>query len=300
MNCNSCGANLPPGVQTCPRCGAPTPYNAASPGSPSQYDPTVLAAPSGPYSGAGPAQYAPPPDNYTYGSPVPSPQTQYGAPPPPPPQYQYAPPPQPGGFGAPPQQPKRRSRVGLIVGLVLLVVALLCVGAIVAAVEIGKSAANNATATPTTPPGQSPSGNSIDSTAAANLSNLEMASAVDSNTAQPTTLSNTFTVGQTIYASFHISSSAPSGFAESKWYVDGTLAKTSSPLAIIQDRYGYFSETYKVAAQGAVELYWCTQSNCSDEALAGYQTFTVTSSGYHSVSQSPLALLIGPYAYRPD
>src|SRR5450755_1806040 len=92
----------------------------------------------------------------------PTPVNSYNAPPPPyeaPPQYGappmqqggYVPPPQVGpggyGYGAPP--PKRRSRVGLIVGIVLLVVVLACVG-ISALVYLGaKQGIDSVTATAT-------------------------------------------------------------------------------------------------------------------------------------------------------
>jgi hypothetical protein len=40
--------------------------------------------------------------------------------------------------------------------------------------------------------------------------------------------------------------------------------------------HGYFSVQLYTAATGKVELYWCTQSNCSDAKLANVVTFTVS------------------------
>ena len=140
MNCTSCGANLPQGTAQCPICGTPTPYNVSS----QQYDPTI---PAQPYGGT------PPPASTTYGSqtygtppPPPDPYNvppatpnQYGAPPPPQ-QNIYGPPSQAGygaqgGYVAPPQQPgivqqppPKRSRLGLILGIIAVVLIVACSG----------------------------------------------------------------------------------------------------------------------------------------------------------------------------
>jgi len=316
MNCQTCGRPLPPGVQVCPNCGAATPYNVAGPG----MEPTVLASPPG-GSGIPPTQYSSTPQNYQAPPPPPNPYgapeipNQYGTPPPSYPAY-GAPPQQPGGYGIPPQQPKKRSRVGLIIGIVLGVVLLVCIGTFVTLYEIGKNAANtvvssvDATATaiqqtatvtgnnaaptsvPTTAPTTAsgpPSGNTIDATAASIITNLKTASAIDSNY-KPTNVTNTFQTNQTIYVTYNLNLNGQTGYIEVKWYVAGQVG-ASKIFNANNPQYtdGYFSETYKVPAQGSAELYFCTQSDCSDEALAGYVTFTVTSSGYHVGSHSPIA-----------
>ncbi len=318
MVCQTCGRPLPTGAQICPNCGAPTPYNAPGSG----IEPTVLATPpSG--SGMPPTAYGPPQQNYEAAPPpppnpygAPNAPSQYGTPPPPAP-YQ-----QPGGYGVPPQQPKKRSRVGLIIGIVLGVVLLLCIGTFVAFYEIGKNAANtvvssaNATATadqqtatasgnsptsaptsaPTTAPTTSaaaPSGNSIDSTASSIITHIQTSTAIDSND-KPTNVTSSFQTNQAVYVTYDLSLNGQTGYVEVKWYFDGQMAASkifnaNNP----QYAHGYFGETYtKSTQQGAAEIYWCTQSDCSDEALAGYTTFTVSSSGYHTGGQPPVAFTL--------
>jgi hypothetical protein len=335
MNCSSCGANLPPGAAACPLCGTPityppdrAPYNVAGPGSSPQFDPTVAARP--------------------YGTP-PSPSTEYGAPsygPPPPPiqpsQYPYAAPP-PNQYGGPAQQsgyvqpgylppgqggygggmqppPKPRSRVGMIIGIVIGVVALLCIAGFVALYVIGKNSANtlNATATTiaatvtaeavtpttanTTPTtsgvtpttvgqGTPPSGLVIDPTAASYVINPQMSSAVDSNY-HPTAPTTTFTTSQTIYATFKISASAPDGYVEAKWYSDGKFGFVSKkPLAVKGDYVGYLAAQYFTSTQGAVEYYFCIKSDCSDAKLADVTNFTVTSTSMQGKGLPGVSLL---------
>ncbi len=332
MNCQTCGAPLPTGAQSCPNCGAVTPYNPGFAGGSSQVDPTVVAGPSNPYGGTPPTAYGSSPNNYgvppTPQNPyegVQAPQNQYEAPPPPPNQYggQYGAPaqnpygapvapqpypygaPAPGGYNMPPQAPKRRSRVGLIIGIVVLVVLVLCIGAFAVLYEIGKNAATT-TGTPTatahstattssgttpttsTASSQSPSGNAIDPTAAGIVSHLQTASAIDSNY-NPTSLASNFAINQSVYVTYNLNMGGNTGYVEVKWYVNNVFGK--SKIFNANDptfTHGYFSETYTVATKGEAELYWCTQSDCSDEALAGFVNFTIGGSGLHTGGQ-PLA-----------
>jgi hypothetical protein len=343
MNCTSCGANLPQSTAQCPVCGTPTPYNVSS----SQFDPTIPASQPGsgnspqydPTMFAQPYGGTPPPASTTYGS------EAYGNPPPPPPNQYGAPPPQQqniygtpsqggygaqGGYVAPPQQPgyvpqpppKRRSRLGLILGIIAVVLIVACAGISYAVYQGVKQASNTVVSsldatttsiaatstsisnptptstnpTPTTPTGGAPSGLSIDSTAASIITNVQMASGVDSNF-KPTTLATAFAINKSVYATFTIPKSAPpNGFVITKWYGDGNLAFTSKILTVQSDFVGYFSETYTSAAQGAVEFYWCTQSDCSDAKLADVANFTVTATGIHGTP--PLALTFLPMDFN--
>ncbi len=341
MQCTNCGANLPSGAVSCPLCGLPTPYNAAGSADTPQIAPTVIApqpyyvssSPIDPTVAIPPAGAMPPTGYGTpaYGTPPasgpnpydPNLANSYNAPPPPyqvPPQYGappmqqggYAPPPQvgPGGYsyGAPP--PKRRSRVGLIVGIVLLVVLLACVGVSVLAYLGAKQGINNVTATVTAVSGTAnsnptadttstsgqgtpPSGQAIDPTAAGIISNIQTASAIDQKTALPTKLTTTFTAQQTIYATVNLNMNGQTGYAEAKWYGNNSLIHTSTILNINDPTFtdAFFKFTYDSATQGAVEIYWCTQSDCSDAALASSTNFTVTSSSFHWQGQSPVAFI---------
>src|SRR6266700_813571 len=334
MNCNSCGANLPPGAAVCPLCGTPAPYNAQGPGSfgnPQQIDPTVASAPQYEYgskgtpppsTGYGAPSYGTPSQNqYNPANPYRSPAEQYsyGAPPPP---NQYGAPPQQGGYGQPgmsvgtqPPPPRPRSRVGLIIGIIVGVLALLAIGACAILYAAGRSAVStvNTTATtvaatetanvtptinvtptttnatPTLGQGISPSGLSIDPTAAGYVTHPEMSSAVDSDF-KPTAQTTTFTTGQTIYATFQIDSSAPDGYVMAKWYSNGAYAFTSKSLAVKGGFVGYLAAKYNRAAQGTVEYYFCTTQACSDAKLADVLNFTITSTGLHWEGQPPAVL----------
>jgi len=330
MNCSSCGSNLPAGVGVCPVCGMSTPYNVS--GGPQQYQPTPPSSPYGapqpsndptyissPYGT--PSQQPIPPTSYGSQPYDPSQQNPYGSAPANPygaPTYSYGstipqdpysaqamqPQAYPGGFPAPgqPQPPKRKSRVGMIIGIIVGVLVLICAvlgfviysaanrgissvnAALTATAATVTAAAQTATAVPSS--SGAPSGSPVVPAAAAILNSLKMASAIDNNFS-PTTLSTTFTTSQKVYVTYSINTSGQTGYALSKWYLNGKLDSTSTPLKI-QSNYdhGFFSNTgFATAGSGAVELYWCTLSDCSDEQLAAFTTFTVTSSSSHTTGQ---------------
>lgn len=303
--CPNCGLSYP--AQNAPV--PPTQY--AGPSSPDQgaqpYAPSANPyAPQAPSSYQAPGSYGapPPPDPYSqqssYGTPPPpgvydNAQSPYGTPPPPP---NYGAPyaPAPGGFMPPAQPPRKKGpNVGLIIGIVALLI-ILIVGGVLALKGLnhpgGQTNANTPTpgSTPTTgttvTPGvtvtpttsdqtPSPSGSPISPAAAAIITNIQSASGIDSNLF-PTGVTNQFKAGDTVYVTYHLHLTQ-SGYVEAKVYVNGIFAKSTS-LAVQVGKYdhGYFKITYNIASQGAFELYWCTQSDCSDEQLAGVATFTVS------------------------
>jgi hypothetical protein len=124
MNCNTCGTQLPEGAANCPQCGTATPsYYSHARIAPN--DPTVV---SSPYADA---QHPPPPP--MYGSPSHyNPYESYDVGPPAPP---------------PPSPQRPGNRIGIIVGIVLLVL-LLIGGGVFAWLEYS-SARNAAVATTT-------------------------------------------------------------------------------------------------------------------------------------------------------
>jgi cytoskeletal protein RodZ len=197
----------------------------------------------------------------------------------------------------PPQQPQKKSRVGLIVGVVVAVVLLIGIGVVVAifATSNNKNTANTGgsptatgstpTNTPTTAPNGAPSGLSIDSTASSIITNIQSASSIDSNY-RPTNVTKTFQTNATVYVTYNLHLNGQTGYVEVKWYADGQVGASKIFHADQTDyTVGYFSIPYTEAVQGAAELYWCTQSDCSDEALAGYVNFTISDSGYHTSGQ---------------
>ncbi len=281
---------------------APPPFNAG--GQP--YQPPSNQQPTPPPAGQPYTGYGTPPANpYAPQSPnAYDAQGGYGTPPPPPMLYNapYAPP--PGSFQplAPQQPPQKKGpNVGLIIGIAALILVLIGGGFLavkafshpngqtgsstptpgVTATSGGNTPAVTATTavTPTSTPATnqtaSPSGSPIDTTAASIITNVQTTSSIDSNYF-PTHLTNQFSVGSVVYVTFHLTLTQ-SGYVEAKVYEDNVYA-TQGSLAVTVGKYdhGYFHVTYTRASAGAFELYWCTQSNCSDAALAAVATFTVS------------------------
>ena len=305
MNCSSCGASIPPGVMYCPSCGVPTPYYTSSSGQggvSTPYDPTIAASSYG-----NPPGQQPPPTAYgvpanPYGSSYPPSQPQdpyqapYGAPPQQnpyampanssmPPSYNYGNPPQgqgyapgmqpgmlpgiqPGTYGAT-AVPKRRSKVGLIVGIIAAVLLLSCVGIIVAVVAANNNN-NNTTTTTTT----NPSGLAVAPAAALIITDPQTSTAVDNNFA-PTHVTRSFTTGQTVYVTFNIFSRGSTGCITAKWYDNGQILHAGSFTHDPKNNVGYFSQTYDTPTSGVVELYWSPNLDCSNSQLAQVRRFTV-------------------------
>jgi hypothetical protein len=311
MQCSTCGFMLPAGAAFCTNCGAKM-GNQGIPGSQpagsSQVEPTIAA--SSPY-GAAPMnpssnQQAVPPT--VYGAPYSTPQQySYEAPPPPPPANVYGTPPPSNPYGAPyapppasfvppVQQPPTRPKgpnVGLIIGIVVLL--LLVVGGGFLAIRAASNGSKtNTTTTPTATTAQStpttsitptpivtpatggtvPSAAQVDPAAAAIITNAQTASAIDSNDF-PTTVTSSFTAGQTIYVTFHLTTNGQSGYSEARLFSNTTYI--GNKILTIQSNFdhGYFTVFINQAATGTVGLYWCTQANCSDAKLATFVTFTV-------------------------
>src|SRR5258708_6479641 len=120
--------------------------------------------------------------------------------------------------------------------------------------------------------GVSPSGSPIDPTSATIISNAQTASAVDSN-ALPTNVTSNFSVRQTVYVTFNLHTNGQAGYAQAKLYSDTTYVGNKILKVQSGYNYGYFSLELNKAATGTVELYWCTQSDCSDAKLATIVTF---------------------------
>jgi hypothetical protein len=83
-------------------------------------------------------------------------------------------------------------------------------------------------------------------------------------------------VKQNVYVTFNLTTNGQSGYAEAKLYNGTTFV--GNKILTIQSNFdhGYFTATLNQAATGTVELYWCTQSDCSDAKLATFVMFTVS------------------------
>ncbi len=320
MNCTNCRAPLPQGAAICPNCGASNPYNitdpAASPynpyGSPSQPQApqnipnaqsapppsTAYGSPTDPYGYPQGNPYEQQNNPYpSYGATMPS-QAPYGNPAPNPPQYGVPPtgygyqqgapggtvPAMPGGYGGfaqPQPPPKRRSRVGLIIGIVILVLVLGCGGLFATLAYIGSKApaTSNTTSTPGTvatkaPVGAVPASSQISAAAAAILTEAQTSSAVDSNYL-PTKPTQNFTSKQTIYLTFHVDSQGNNGYIAVKWFLNGQLLTSDKLAHSAANDHGYFSLPYNEAGQGAAAMYWGTKADLSDSQLALVVNFNV-------------------------
>jgi len=307
MQCRTCGFMLPEGATFCTNCGAKinSQGNVGNqPAAPSQIEPTIAASSSyqTPPMNPTPNQQGVPPT--VYGAPYSTPQQySYEAPPPPPPNAYGTPYAQTPGYGQvpgsyvppgqPPTPPTRRKGpgVGLIIGIIVLVLVII-VGGLLAIHAASGSSNNNTTntvtptattaqATATTPAATptsgttTPSGAQIDPAAAAIITKAQTSSAIDSNDF-PTHVTSNFAVGQNVYVTFNLTTNGQSGFAEAKLYSDTTFL--GNKILTIQSNFdhGYFTASLNQAATGTVELYWCTQSDCSDAKLATFVMFTVS------------------------
>ncbi|HEX7734195.1 MAG TPA: hypothetical protein VF458_05020 [Ktedonobacteraceae bacterium] len=267
MQCNRCGATLPPGVPTCPYCANPTPYNAGS-------SPQNMYAPPPPTS-YGQQLYAPPPQ-VPYGQPVMVPIMA---------------------------QPRKQSgcATAAIIVLVIALVLACGIGGIVIAVQHNNTTQldNHATATadgatataysaqltPTPYPpyteSNSPSGATFSEAAQQVIPTAQLAGEVDSQN-RPVTLQSTFRSDKTIYLSYKWAQ-GNTGYVQTRWYVNGAMKHKSMSKYINQYAYGYgyFSDgfsTYDTTLQGTIEVFWCQDSACTHGGLAWARPFSVTAS----------------------
>lgn len=193
----------------------------------------------------------------------------------------------------PPQQPRRNN--GCIIALVIvLVLFVLVVGGVIASVAYvahqggnalatvnAQSTADQATLTsdltPTVTTGNGsgvPDAGQIDSNAAANITGAQTSGSVDSNF-RPTDPKTSFNSGDTINITFTMAGNA--GYAMTKIYRDGQFDVQSKPLTV-QSGFttGVFPFTPSHTGQFVAGLYWCTQADCGDAALAQVVNFTVS------------------------
>lgn len=299
MRCRTCGANLPPGAQACPNCGTvvprpdetvidtssqeppipPTIYGGPVPPSPNynsnmqnpydrpsqpsspSYSNQANQYPSFPYNQTEPNHYQPGSFNQNQAAP-----NQYP--------NQYAPgsmPPAylPPGY-VPPQPPRRKTRWGLIVGIIAGVLLLACIGSSLllargfsgltksvsaqetttyaattantpAATDATPAAGNTPAAADATPAansnatGASPSGLTVDTNAASIITDAQSARNVNKDTAAAIDPTSTFKAGDRVYVVFKLNNSKvdvtnQKVYVGAKFYVDGALAAKIDPI----------------------------------------------------------------------
>lgn len=311
MNCISCGTPVPAGVAFCPNCGTRVPPNPAGPAA-SPYDPTIAATPYTPsqapatsygppppydYSAQNPYSAPPPPYNVPvtpspsepYGAALPSsPGTpSYGQVPSPgytPPSAGYQPGPVPGTYSTTPT-PRRRSKLGWIIGTVVVVFLVACIGLFALAAQ-GTKDSGHSTTTQGTPTQQQTTTDNVPSTsavvpeAAAILFNPHTANKID-NDLQPVNITSTFKARETVYLTFTVDSKGKDGYIQVRWYQGGQELTASATILkhSAANDHGEFSLEYDAPGDGAAAMYWCTQPKCEDAQLALIARFTVTTAG---------------------
>ncbi|GHO86274.1 hypothetical protein [Dictyobacter formicarum] len=315
MQCRVCGAPLPSGANACPSCGSAVPASDVNPQEP--LAPTAYAGPA-PATNYGSAPVPPPPNynnspyqsgqsgsspyNQNYPStPYNQPGQQYPSTPYNQPANNFQQGGYPGALGpqTPYSPPPKKSRVGLIIGIVALVLVVACIGSVVFANKLGGLTSTDSTptavatkavtptpaVTPTTQANTSPSGNPIDPLAASIIIHPQTAGAVDAKTLEPKadTIKTTFKINEAIYVTFNLDPTKYDITKEKDWvnvrfYRGSQSILKDDPLALDKEEtVGYFGAKYYLPTdQGAAEIYWCHTSNCSDGKLAQVVHFTVT------------------------
>lgn len=123
-----------------------------------------------------------------------------------------------------------------------------------------------------------PSGVNFSGLAQQIVPTAQMASQLNSQY-QPTELQSVFSPYQTIYIAYHWINVGYSGYVYTIWYFDGQQVTQyrSSYISTIYSYYnGYVSYHIYRDGQGAVEVYWCSKSDCSDRQLAWVRPFAVS------------------------
>ena len=123
-------------------------------------------------------------------------------------------------------------------------------------------------------PVEGPSGQVIDLPAGGTLSNVNLASRIDSNYL-PVVATTTFATGQKVYLTFVVNSQNQPGYIMVKWYADNHLLAHDQMVHDPQDNVAFFSYVYNQSADATAELYWCSNASCSDARLAHVISFTV-------------------------
>lgn len=138
----------------------------------------------------------------------------------------------------------------------------------------------NATVSSPTP--QTPSGNAIDPSAAALITNITTTGSVDPLTAAPGPTTQTFKTNATVYVVFQLDlkdfdfKAHNTVYVQAKFYGDKTVVYQGMLIFTEQKAGGFFEAQYTQPKAGSVELYWCLQASCSDGKLAQTASFTIT------------------------
>lgn len=107
------------------------------------------------------------------------------------------------------------------------------------------------------------------------IDNPQMATAVNTSTAQPLQTTTTFNVNQRIYITFAIHPNGKSGAVCLYWYLNNR-AVAQFPFSVTADAgAGYSYAIYRSKGSGYIDIYWASTTTCSDKMLAQHVNFTI-------------------------
>jgi hypothetical protein len=185
---------------------------------------------------------------------------------------------------------KRGGQLGFtIAGLCVITGALLLIFVYIISMELPQNSASLSTVTPTIAPTvharptttTSPAASPSPATAFPGqqyITNPQMASAVDTNTAQPLQTATTFPVGKPVYVTFLVHPNGQAGEVCLSWYLNGQFtSKFSFAIPNVASTTAYSYTYYQTGGSAYVELSWSNSANCSNALLAQRVHFTVQS-----------------------
>ncbi len=108
------------------------------------------------------------------------------------------------------------------------------------------------------------------------ISDPQMASSVNTATAQPLRASTTFAVKQKIYVTFDIHPNGRSGAVCLVWYLNNNVVTQFAFAVTTGAGAGYSYAIYGSAGPSYVQISWASTTACSDSLLAQQVSFTVT------------------------
>jgi hypothetical protein len=108
------------------------------------------------------------------------------------------------------------------------------------------------------------------------IDSAQMASTVNTTTAQPLLLTTTFKINQKIYVTFNIHPNGKNGAVCLNWYLNNKIV-TQFPFGVTASaKAGYSYAIYGGTGPAYVEIFWASTTSCSDKILAQHVTFTLT------------------------
>jgi hypothetical protein len=174
----------------------------------------------------------------------------------------------PGSSSVPLLVPRKKGKPGLLAGMLVGILLVLLLG--MAIIVIPRLTAP-----------QTPSGNAIDPSAAAIITDITTSSSVDPMTAAPGPITQTFKTSATINVVFRLNlekvavSQDNPVYIQAKFYVGQTFVYQRMDIVGQKVTGGFFEVQYQQPTVGNVELYWCLKRDCSDGKLAQTMSFTV-------------------------